>query len=157
MEVRLIRSDSKDSDFRQLVQQLDQDLDDRYGAQQDFYGQFNALDEIKHVVIAYVADRPIACGAIKAFDEQATEVKRMYVDPPFRGKGVASQVLLALEDWAKILAFQACVLQLANNQAEALGLYKKQGYQITANFGQYIGDDNSICMRKTLSAHSVTS
>ncbi len=150
MPLELRRTDARDEAFRSLVQQLDADLDDRYGDQQDFYGQFNALDEIKQVVVAYLGEEPIACGAIKAFDEQSMEVKRMYVQKTARGQGVATQVLEELETWAKALGYPLCVLQLADNQPEALALYEKNGYAQTENFGQYIGDENSICMRKEL-------
>ncbi|NRB49506.1 MAG: GNAT family N-acetyltransferase [Saprospiraceae bacterium] len=150
MSLELRRTDAKDPAFRALVQQLDADLDDRYGDQQDFYGQFNALDAIKQVVVAYQGEAAVACGAIKAFDEQSMEVKRMYVQKAARGKGIATTLLLELEDWAKTLGYTSCVLQLADNQAEALALYLKNGYARTANFGQYIGDENSICMRKDL-------
>lgn len=150
MPLELRRTDARDQAFRSLVQQLDADLDDRYGDQQDFYGQFNALDAIKQVVVAYREDEAIACGAIKAFDEQSMEVKRMYVLKSARGKGVATKVLRDLEIWAKSLGYTHCVLQLADNQPEALALYEKNGYRQTENFGQYIGDENSICMRKAL-------
>ena len=150
MPLELHRTDARDEAFRSLVQQLDADLDDRYGDQQDFYGQFNALDAIKQVVVAYSGEEPIACGAIKAFDEQSMEVKRMYVQKSARGQGVATQVLAELETWAKALGYMNCVLQLADNQPEALALYEKNGYAQTENFGQYIGDENSICMRKAL-------
>lgn len=150
MSFELRRTDAQDSAFKSLVKQLDADLDDRYGDQQDFYGQFNALDAIKQVVVAYDDETAVACGAIKAFDEQSMEVKRMYVQKFARGRGFATAVLLDLEAWAKSLGYSSCVLQLADNQEEALALYVKNGYVRTNNFGQYVGDENSICMRKDL-------
>lgn len=150
MLLELRRTDAENEAFRSLVQQLDADLDDRYGDQQDFYGQFNALSAIKYVVLAYLDEGAVACGAIKEFDDQSMEVKRMYVQKNARGRGIATGVLQELESWAKSLGYSNCVLQLADNQAEALALYVKNGYVQTANFGQYIGDENSICMRKEL-------
>lgn len=150
MAIQLRKTDATSADFRALVSQLDADLDERYGAQQDFYGQFNALDTIKHVIIAYDGDTAVACGAIKAFDKDAMEVKRMYVQKTMRGRGIATQVLKHLENWARSLGYVTCILQLADNQAEALALYSKNGYVRTANFGQYMGDEQSICMRKGL-------
>lgn len=150
MSLRLQRTDATHPDFQALVSQLDADLDERYGAQQDFYGQFNALDAIKHVVLAYEGDQAVACGAIKAIDDQAMEVKRMFVQKNRRGRGMATQVLLNLEDWARLLGYQSCILQLADNQAEALALYTRNGYERIPNFGQYIGDEHSICMQKPL-------
>lgn len=148
--VKLLQTDATHPDFGILVEQLDEDLAARYGAQQDFYGQFNALAAIKQVIIAYQEEKPVACGAIKAFDEQAMEVKRMFVAPTHRSAGIASQVLLALETWARELGYKKCVLQLAGNQSEALRLYQKNGYLVIANFGPYIGDEGSICMQKQL-------
>lgn len=150
MPLRLHRTDATNPDFKALVSQLDADLDERYGAQQDFYGRFNALDAIRHVVLAYQEKRAVACGAIKATDDEAMEVKRMFVQQEVRGRGIATQVLAELEDWARELGYQSCILQLADNQAEALALYLRHGYERTPNFGQYIGDEHSICMQKIL-------
>ena len=150
MAIQLRKTDATSADFRALVSQLDADLDERYGAQQDFYGQFNALDTIKHVIIAYDGDTAVACGAIKAFDRDAMEVKRMYVQKTMRGRGIATQVLKHLENWARSLGYAACILHLADNQAEASALSSKNGSVRPANFGQYMGDEQSICMRKVL-------
>lgn len=149
-KVELVHTDATHADFRYLVQQLDKDLATRYGAQQEFYGQFNALAAIKQVIIAYQEEKPVACGAIKAYDEQTMEVKRMFVTASHRSAGIASQVLLALEAWAQELGYKRCVLQMAGNQSEALRLYQKNGYLVIANFGPYIGDEGSICMQKKL-------
>lgn len=148
--LKLLQTDATHPDFGLLVQQLDEDLAARYGAQQDFYGQFNALAAIKQVIVAYQEEKPVACGAIKAFDAKSMEVKRMFVAASHRSLGIASQVLLALEDWARKLDYKRCVLQLADNQSEALRLYQKNGYQVIANFEPYIGDEASICMEKHL-------
>jgi hypothetical protein len=59
-----------------------------------YYRQFNTLDQLNQVVVFYVADQPVACGAIKAFDEEAMEVKRMYtILPHTEAKGLATRVL----------------------------------------------------------------
>src|SRR3712207_1923150 len=98
--ISLTRTDSAHPHFQQLVVQLDKDLQARYGAQQAFFNQFNKLNSIHHVVIAYADGDPVGCGAIKAYTTDIAEVKRMYVSPEFRGQGIALQVLTALEQWA---------------------------------------------------------
>ena len=78
------------------------------------------------------------------------EVKRMYTLPEYRGKGLAAMVLSDLEKWASELAYKRCVLETGKRQPEAIKLYEKNGYQVTPNYGQYIGIENSVCFEKPL-------
>ena len=149
-DLTLIRTNSDNADFRQLIVLLDQDLAIRDGDEHDFYAQFNKVDAIKEVVIAYQNKIPVACGAIKPFSITAAEVKRMFVHPEFRKLGIAVKILNELENWAATLGFSECVLETGKKQPEAISLYQKTGYQITPNYGQYIGVDNSVCMAKSL-------
>jgi putative acetyltransferase len=148
--IATIRTDSDNPDFRQLVQRLDHDLATRDGADNSFYAQFNKIDLIRHAIVAYEGDTPVGCGAIKAFSPEAMEVKRMYVLPQKRGMGIASKILTALEEWAKELGYRKTVLETGRRQPEAIALYKNRGYQVTPNYGQYIGVDNSICFEKMI-------
>jgi GNAT superfamily N-acetyltransferase len=144
------RTSSDNPDFRELVRALDQDLALRDGADHSFYAQFNKIDHLQHTIVAYENETPVGCGAIKAFSADAMEVKRMFVPVGKRGQGVASAVLAALEKWAKELGYKKCVLETGKRQPEAIGLYKKNGYVLTSNYGQYIGVENSVCFEKTI-------
>lgn len=146
----LIRTNSANIDFITLVATLDADLAIRDGAEHSFYAQFNKIDLIKHVVVAYKNNTPAGCGAIKEFSTGVMEVKRMYVPEKFRGNGVASAVLQELEKWAKEMQYEKCVLETGKKQPEAIGLYIKNGYSITTNYGQYAGVENSLCFEKKL-------
>ncbi|WP_316735559.1 GNAT family N-acetyltransferase [Pedobacter aquatilis] len=148
--VTLIRTDSANSDFKQLVVLLDKDLAVRDGAEHSFYAQYNKIDLIREVVVAYQDGVPVACGAIKPFSETAAEVKRMFVHPEFRKQGFAARILTELEQWAAELGYSECVLETGKKQPEAISLYQKLSYKITQNYGQYIGVDNSVCMAKTI-------
>ncbi|WP_421941773.1 GNAT family N-acetyltransferase [Pedobacter sp.] len=148
--LRLIRTHSDNTDFRTLVALLDKDLAIRDGDDHTFYAQFNKVDAIKEVVVAYLHDIPVGCGAIKPFADQTVEVKRMFVHPDYRKQGIAAQILGELETWAKALDHTQCVLETGKKQPEAIALYQKTGYQITPNYGQYIGVENSVCMSKEL-------
>lgn len=150
--LNIVRTDSDHADFRHLVTLLDHDLQQRYGAEQAFFDQFNKLDQIRHVVVVYEGDEPIGCGAIKAYTPAIAEVKRMFVKPTFRGRGIALHVLAALEQWAHELGYSSCILETGNKQPEAIRLYEKAGYTVIPNYGQYIGVENSVCMQKTLAA-----
>jgi putative acetyltransferase len=147
----LIRTNSDNPKFRALVTLLDKDLAVRDGDEHAFYAQFNKVDAIKEVVVAYRNEIPVACGAIKPFSENAAEVKRMFVHPDYRKQGIAARILTELENWASELGFNECVLETGKKQPEAIALYQKVGYQIIPNYGQYIGVNSSVCMAKSLS------
>jgi GNAT superfamily N-acetyltransferase len=135
--IELVRTDSTNSDFIELVRQLDAYLAEKDGEEHAFYAQFNKVDLIKHVVVAYENHIPVGCGAIKAYSNEAMEVKRMYTSPEGRKKGVASKVVAELEEWAAKLGYQQCVLETGKRQIEAMALYQKLGYQIIPNYGHY--------------------
>ncbi|WP_347373103.1 GNAT family N-acetyltransferase [Aequorivita sp. Q41] len=150
--MKLLRADSTNKDFIELVKHLDADLAIRDGDDHSFYDQFNKIDVIKHVVVAYDdANNPVGCGAIKQYEATSMEVKRMFVPINKRGKGIAVKVLKELELWAKELGNTRCILETGIKQPEAIALYKKSGYQITPNYGQYTGVENSVCFEKHLS------
>ena len=148
--ISLVRTDSENKDFRALVRQLDAFLAITDGDDHDFYNQYNKLDLIKHVVLIYVDNEPLACGAIKQYDTTTMEIKRMFTSEKARGKGLASQILKALEIWAKELSFNRCILETGIRQVEAVHLYKKNNYKIIENYGQYSGLEESICFEKRI-------
>ena len=148
--LQLIRADASDQAFRELVAELDQDLAVRDGSEHAFFAQFNKLDDIRHVVLVLDGSIPIGCGAFKPFDGSAVEIKRMYVPPAYRQKGIASVVLGALERWAHELGYRRCVLETGKKQPEAIALYRKRGYHLIPNYGQYVGVDSSLCFEKAL-------
>jgi putative acetyltransferase len=145
-----IRTDSENPDFHQLVKALDADLAIRDGEDRDFYNQFNKLNLIKNVIVAYFDETPAGCGAIKHYSPDTMEVKRMFTPPQFRSRGLASMVLSELEKWSVELGYSKCILETGKRQPEAIALYVKNGYTIIPNYGQYIGIDNSVCFLKDL-------
>ena len=87
---------------------------------------------------------------MKEFSNDTMEVKRMYVIPSSRKKGIASRILKELEIWALELSYARCVLETGKKQPEAIELYKKSGYTSIPNYGQYAGVKNSVCFEKVL-------
>ena len=146
----ITRTDSENEDFQALVRLLDEDLAIRDGADHSFYAQFNKIDTIKNVVVAFQNEFPVGCGAFKKFDDETVEIKRMFVRPEFRGKGIAGVILTELENWATELGFKFAVLETGKKQPEAIRLYEKSGYALIPNYGQYEGMENSVCLKKSL-------
>jgi GNAT superfamily N-acetyltransferase len=148
--ITLKRTDSSNQDFVEMVKQLDSDLAIRDGEDHAFYNQFNSISMIKYAIVAYHENIAIGCGAIKAFDQTTMEVKRMYVSPDKRGKGIAGKILAELETWTKELGFTRCILETGINQPEALALYHKNEFVRIPNYGQYENVKSSFCFEKVL-------
>ncbi len=147
---KIKRTSSADIDFQNLVSLLDQDLAIRNGEENSFYAQYNKIDALKNVVVYYEGKIAVGCGAFKSFDKLSVEIKRMFVKPDFRGKGFGAAILSELESWAAEMNFSESVLETGHTNPEAKKLYQKNGYTIIPNFGQYIGVENSVCMKKRI-------
>ena len=148
--IRLLRTKSGSADFGELVHLLDADLRIRDGAEHSFYAQFNKIDKIRHVVVAYENELAVGCGAFREYEPNVAEIKRMFVRPENRGRGIAGQILAELETWARELNYSECVLETGVKQPEAIRLYQKSGYEKIPSYGQYLNVENSVCMKKTL-------
>lgn len=148
--VIILRTDSGSEDFKTLVDFLNKELAERDGDDHAFYDQFNSIENLNHCIVVYVKEIAVACGAMKEFNNDCLEIKRMYTLKKERGKGYASLVLYELETWAKELGYTYCILETGKRQPEAIGLYKSRGYEFIPNYGQYKGIDNSVCFRKSL-------
>ncbi|MBV1924473.1 MAG: GNAT family N-acetyltransferase [Flavobacteriaceae bacterium] len=146
--IQLIKTNSENKDFIDLVKLLDADLKIRDGEDHDFYNQYNAIDKLNHVIIAYDNEEAVGCGAFKKMDEDTVEIKRMYVNPYHRGKKIATKVLVGLELWIQESGFKRVLLETGIRMPEAIGLYKKCGYQVIENYGQYKEMDTSVCFQK---------
>ncbi|MFT4611929.1 MAG: putative acetyltransferase [Glaciecola sp.] len=148
--IKIIRTDSKNKDFNNLVKELDAYLKITDGDEHDFYNQFNSIDVLNNVVVAYVHNEPVGCGAFKEFESSSVEIKRMFTKTEMRGNGIASEILKALELWASELNYEGCVLETGIRQKEAVALYKKNNYKSITNYGQYVNMDNSLCFKKII-------
>lgn len=146
--IQVVRTSAENKDFITFVASLDKYLAVKDGEDHAFYDQFNKIDTIKYVVVAYENDKPLGCGAIKQYDEETMEVKRMFTSEESRGKGVATKILAELELWAKELSFKKCILETGIRQTEAINLYKKNNYTIIKNYGQYADIKDSVCFEK---------
>lgn len=148
--IELIRTNSKNSDFQYLNKLLDEELKIRDGEEHAFFDQYNKIDQIDHVFLAFGEAKVLGCGALKKYDTHTAEIKRMFVLPQGRGKKVATTILSELEDWARELGYKKCILETGATFKDALGLYQKQGYKVMPNYGQYKGVKSSVCFYKAL-------
>lgn len=147
--MKLLKTNSNHLDFQKLTQLFDAYLVEIDGDEKDFFAQYNQI-YIDNVIICYEDEIAVGCGAFKEYEPTVAEIKRMFVLPEKRGKGIASTVLNALEIWAKENGFQHAILETSNQLTNAISLYKKSGYEIIPNYGQYIDVESSVCMKKIL-------
>ena len=148
--IEIKRTSSSEIDFQHLVSELDGELSKRNGETNEFFAQYNKIDQIKNVIIATIDNKPVGCGAMKAYDSDTMEIKRMFVPIEMRGKGIAVHILKNLEKWAKEMNYSKCILETGNKMPEAIRLYEKSNYKVVPNYGQYNGIEDSICFEKHL-------
>lgn len=143
-------------DALKLIEQLSRELavhyvDDRKGS-----GDFRptAMDVPRACfVVARLEGAPVGCGAIRPWDEDpahVAEVKRMFVHPDARGRGISRLILARLEEAARNHNYAATILETGDRQLEAMALYEKAGYTRCDCWGKYISSTWSLCYRKAL-------
>ncbi len=144
------RCTGMDADFRALVDALDGELDERYGAQMEFFGQYNHSNDVQNAVVLSIDGTPAGCGCFKQFSENTVEMKRIFVPKRFRGLGAARAVMAELEAWARELGYVFAVLETGILQPEAIRLYEAAGYGRIPNYPPYENVLESVSYQKKL-------
>lgn len=143
------RTTSKNPDFQKLTNQFDEYLIEIDGDERDFFVQLNNI-YIQNVVVAYENNEAVGCGAFKEYEPNVAEIKRMFVSPNHRNKGIAKMILQELINWSQQENFTSAILETADKLKPAIKLYKSFGFEIIPKYGQYINSASSVCMKKIL-------
>ena len=147
--ISIKKTTSDNLDFNDLTRLFDDYLVIIDGEEKDFFAQYNQI-YLEHVIVYYENKMALGCGAFKEYEPKVAEIKRMFVLPEQRGKGIAVAILNELEDWAKAKGYHSCILETSIRLESAIALYKKSGYEVIPNYGQYIGVESSVCMKKMI-------
>lgn len=150
MDIELFKTNSKSASFIELIQLLDKDLGERYGELQKQYDKHNKVDYINDVILIYKNKVPVACGAFKEYNNNSAEIKRIFVKKENRQQGLAKLIVSKLEELVKDKGYKYALLETGIKQHEAISLYKNIGYEVIENYEPYVGNTNSVCMKKTL-------
>lgn len=150
MSLEILNIDSKNIDFMKLIKLLDDDLNERYGELQKQYNKHNQVDYINDVVIIYMDEVPVACGAFKEHNIDDIELKRIFVKKENRRQGLSKLIISELEKLGRSKRYKYALLETGIKQHEAINLYENTGYEIIDNYKPYIGNANSVCMKKSL-------
>jgi putative acetyltransferase len=104
-------------------------------------------------LVAYFGRTPVGCGAVRLLDAETAELKRMYVSPSERGRGLGRCLVAALEAEARALGARRLVLETGVRQHAALSLYRAAGFSPIPLYGEYgRSPDTSVCLGKDLVA-----
>lgn len=146
------RTTGKDKDFIENCRLLDMDLDRRVGKKikRDKYRKYNQLDEIQEAIVVYDDNKAVGGGAIRKYDDESTELKRVFVRPEYQGQGVGTRLVSLLAEWAVELGYKRIILETGELLAESCSVYKKLGFQVIPNYGPYVNMPESLCMAKNL-------
>ena len=102
-------------------------------------------------LVAYLDDAAVGCGAVRRLDQTTAEIKRMYVNPSVRGRGIGRALVEALEREARLIGVTKIVLETGTRLASAIKLYEAMGYAHIPLFGEYLSSPNtSLCFGKSL-------
>jgi putative acetyltransferase len=153
MDITITAEPFDSADARRLIGALDEHLASRYPPEQRF-GPNLKVEHLAHGLGAFLIARlngaAIGCGAVRRLDEERVELKRMYVDPDYRGRGVAREIIERLEAEARAMGASRLVLETGIFQDEAIGLYRRVGFRVIDCFGEYAGVPTSLCLEKAL-------
>ena len=106
--------------------------------------------DIALFVVAYANGRAVGCGGLRPLEPGMAEIKRMYVVPEWRGRGVSGAVLSALEAAARRRGWTTLRLETGPAQTAAIRFYERSGYVRIPGFGPYVGQPMSVCYQREL-------
>lgn len=149
--MRFVYTDGSSLDFIELCHELDDFLNELVGGEENRaeYIPYNQLDDIHNVIVAY-DDIPVGSASFKKYDDECAEVKRVFVKEEYRNKGIANELMELLENAAREQGYRYLILESGKPLVAAMALYRKIGYKVISNYGQYRDMPDSICMKKEL-------
>lgn len=148
MELRFVEPQSPD--YAMLAKKLDEYYFTLVGDVHLRYAEVNRPENMACRIVAYDGERPVACGCWKPIDEKAAEVKRIYVLPEYRRRGLASRIIDRLEGEIAAAGYTTAILETARTTEDSRELYLSLGYELIDYYGSPAGAENCLCFRKSL-------
>lgn len=155
--MRVIHTDGRDKRFENLCGELDKYLNNIIGEekQKNQYNRYNTLEDIHDVILIEDKSDIVACGGFKRYDEFTAEVKRVYVKETARRHGLGKAVMDEIEKVALKKGYKNLILETGKALKGAEKMYIKLGFEVINNFGPYIDNEESICMKKIISVKKI--
>lgn len=149
--VTLVQVTADHPDLNSIITKLDHYLLQVYPPNEIFGLDLTDSKNNKTIfIVAYFNGIAVGCGAIKPIDDENVELKRFFVDPEFRNRGIATAILNDLENRALALNYTTIRLETGEKLHKAITLYQKHGYYPIDRYGEYVECESSICYEKQL-------
>ena len=111
---------------------------------------YNLSSAVENVLLVYRDDRAVACAGLKRYSDTDAEIKRVWVEPAYRGQHIASMMMARVEEKARTKGYKRTILQTREIMKDAVGLYTGLGYHLISNYPPYDKLDGAICFAKVL-------
>ena len=143
-----IWTDGNDKDFQRFYLKTEEYYSQIVGGKKNRTGfiPYNLSESISDVLIAYADCKAAGCAGLKRYSDQDVEIKRVWVEPEWRGKHIATALMDQIEDKARQMGFKRAILQTRPIMPDAVGLYESRGYVLVENYPPYDKLDGAICM-----------
>ena len=152
MKTEYIWTDGNNEDFKKFYLKTEEFYSSIVGGLKNraAFVPYNISESISDVLIANVSGTAVGCAGLKAYSDTDVEIKRVWVDPEFRGNHISSDMMDALEKKASELGFKRAILQTSPQMETAVSLYTKRGYKLIDNYPPYDKLEGAICFAKEL-------
>ena len=152
MRIEYNWTDGNDGDFHKFYLKTEEYYSGIVGGlkNREAFVPYNISESISDVLIASVSEAAVGCAGLKAYSDNDVEIKRVWVEPGFRGNRIASEMMDALEAKARELGFKRAILQTRPQMEDAVHLYTKRGYIQIDNYPPYDKLEGAICFAKDL-------
>ncbi len=152
MELSFRWTDGKDKDFQGFYLKTEEFYSSIVGGRKNREGfiPYNISESISDVLIAEVDGKAVGCGGLKMYSPSTVEIKRLWVDPDYRGAHIATEIIERLEERAEREGCIRLILQTRPQMEEAVSLYTKRGYKKIENYPPYDKLEGAICFAKDI-------
>ena len=152
MQLSFRWTDGNDRDFQDFYLKTEEYYNQLVGgaANRKAFAPYNISANITDVLIAYDGKAAVGCAGLKPYSETDAEVKRVWVEPAYRGHGIASRLMDEIEQKARQTGFRRVVLQTRPIMQDAVALYTKRGYALIPNYPPYDRLEGAVCYAKAL-------
>ena len=152
MKTDYVWTDGNNEDFQKFYLKTEEFYSSIVGGRKnrEAFIPYNISESISHVLIASVSGVAVGCAGLKVYSDFDVEIKRVWVDPEYRGNHISTAMMDSLEEKAVELGFKRAILQTRPQMEEAVHLYTKRGYVLTDNYPPYDKLEGAICFAKEL-------
>ena len=151
-ELEFIWTDGNNEEFHQFYLETEDYYSSIAGGKKNREGfiPYNLSESISDVLLAYMDGVAVGCAGLKKYNDSDVEIKRVWVEPDYRGRHIATELMDRIEDKAREMGFKRAVLQTRPIMEDAVGLYEKRGYELIGNYPPYDKLEGAICMALNL-------